>query len=129
KILGKVEISKAISIIRQKYLLVRHIFLHRQQPLSYVRPDAGIGERDLPIMDIAVGKFQALAAFGENEVVRQTFIVIKKVLLDQVTAIPEAKNEFITPKMSKIFHHVPEDRTVSDWHHGLWNLVGIVAQP
>src|SRR5260221_427650 len=80
-------------------------------------------------MDITIGQFHALSAFRKDKVVRQTFIVVQKVLLDEITAITEAEYELLVPEMSEISHYVQEDWTVTNRHHGLRNVIGIVAQP
>ena len=51
--LREVQIRQAVRIIRQKHLVVAEVFFDRQQPLADVTRRAGVGERDLPIVDVA----------------------------------------------------------------------------
>src|SRR5262245_1932623 len=79
-------------------------------------------------MDIASCEFNAFAAFGHDKVIRKAFVVVQKILLDQVTSISEAKDELLMSKMSKVLHHMPEYWAVPDRHHRLWDVLSVVAQ-
>ncbi len=68
-------------------------------------------------------------ALREDEVVRQTLVILEEVILDIFALVSQAEHEVIVPEMSVVFHEMPDDRAVADIDHRLGNLLGIVAQP
>ena len=101
------------------------MLLHCLQSLSDVRIDPGVHESDAPVLDVAVQQFQVLAALGQNEVIGGAFVVVEKVVLDDVRPIAHAEDEVPVSEVGVILHHVPQQRPVADVHHRFRQIVGI----
>jgi hypothetical protein len=63
----------------------------------------------------------------EHEIVGDFFLVVQEVLLDDVAAIAEAEDEVLVAEVRVVLHHVPENRPIPDGHHGLGNIVRVIA--
>src|SRR5712692_4256596 len=74
-------------------------------------------------------QLETLSPAGQNEVIRDAFVVVQEVVLDRVRAVPQAEDEVLMTKVGVVLHYVPKDRPVTDRNHWLGNIVGIVPQP
>ena len=54
-----------------------------------------IDERDRPIVDVALQELDAPAAVGEDEVVRECFVVVQEVVLDRLGLVAQAHDEVV----------------------------------
>src|SRR5215469_5297854 len=90
--------------------------------------DSGVGKRNPPVLNVAIEELQLFPATRHNKVVRGTFVVIQKVVLDGVGAMAEAQNKVLMAEMRVVLHDVPENRPVANVHHGLGDGLRIVAK-
>src|SRR5215467_15472503 len=91
--------------------------LHSFQTLPDVGVDSSIGECDPPIMDVAVEELKFLTATGEDEVVRDTLVIVQEVVLHDICAVTEAEDEVFVPEVRIVLHDMPQDRAITDLHH------------
>ncbi len=87
----KIEVRKAIAVIREEFFLTIKILFDSLQSLANVAFDAGIGERDAPILDVAIVKFEIFSASREDEVVGDAFVVVEEIIFDRVGAITKRR--------------------------------------
>jgi len=118
----QVDVQEAVGVVGQKDLLALEVRPHRQQALGDVGLQAGVGEGDPPVVDVAGDEFDLLAS-GHHEIVGEGFLVVEEVLLDEVGAVPQAEDEVLVAEVGVELHDVPEDGPVADGHHGLGNAL------
>ena len=123
------QVREAVAVVGKEYLLVLEIALHRLEAHADVRRQAGIDEGDLPVVDVASDQLDLPPPLREDEIVGDGLVVLEEVLLDGVGAVSEAEDELLVPEVRVVAHHVPEDRPVSDGHHGFGDVLGVLAQP
>ena len=105
------------------------MFFDGFQPLPDVRGEAGVYESDVPIINIATQKLDILSTPGEDEIVGDAFVIGTEVIFDDVRLITQTKDEVSVPIMGIIFHHMPEDWPIPDWHHRFGQGLRIFAHP
>jgi len=103
--------------------------LNRSETLTDNCVQAGIDERDPPVLDVGVHELDLLPALGQHEVVRETLVVIQEELADHIAPVPETQDEVLVTKMRVVAHHVPENRLVADVHEWLRYRIGVFPQP
>src|SRR6185503_2438047 len=81
-VLRQVEIREAIAVVGEEHLVVAEIASYRLEPLSDVRLQTGVGERDPPLIDVPTIQLYVFAAARQLEIVREAFVVVEKILLD-----------------------------------------------
>jgi hypothetical protein len=101
---------------------------HSQQPLTYVRMHAGIHEGNAPVVDIAGVKLNLAPTLGQGEIVGHAFVVIQKVIADEVTAIAKAQDEVLMAMVRVEAHEMPNDGPNSDVDQRLRYRVRMLAQ-
>src|SRR5262249_42381141 len=121
------RIGEAVAVVGEKHLLVLDEVLDRQQSLSNVSPRAGIDERDAPFRRLFAEDLDLLAEARDDAVAVRGLPIVKKVFLDDVGFVSEAQDEVLVPILAVVLHHVPQDRLMSDRHHGLRNAFRIFA--
>ena len=62
---------------------------------------AGLDEGDRPVVDVAIEEVDLLAALRPDEIVRDGFVVVQKVILDDVALVAQAKNEILVPESGR----------------------------
>jgi len=62
------------------------------------------------------------------KVVGDALVVVEEVILDDVGLVAEAEDEVLVPVMGVELHQVPHDRPVADRHHGLGNVLAVIAE-
>ena len=90
---------------------------------------AGIGERHRPVLlviDLVDLDVVGLQRDGEIAVHRR---IVEKIRFDDFGLVAEAENEILKAVMRIGAHDVPQDRMISDRHHGLGANFGFLAQP
>src|SRR6266403_5631480 len=92
EIVSEREIGEPVAVVREKDVVVGKVTLHRLEALPDVGVQAGISERDLPVVDVTAVQPNVFSA-GELEVVRQALVVVQEILLDEITAIAETEDE------------------------------------
>ena len=78
------SVGEEVAVIREKDLVVADVVPDGFQALADVSVDAGIGEGDLPVLDVGALELEAPAPVREGEVVRERLVVLQKVALDHV---------------------------------------------
>ena len=58
----EVEIGEAVAVVGEERLVVVEVRLHRAEALADARRQAGVDERDAPVVDVAVQQAQLGAA-------------------------------------------------------------------
>jgi hypothetical protein len=127
--LRKRKVCKAVAIICKKDLISFKISLDALQPLTDVGIYAGIRESDFPVLDIAFLELDALAAIGEDEVIRNALVIIQEVVFDDVRLVSKAQDELFVAKMCVVLHDMPEDWPVSNIDHGFGNIFSLLSDP
>src|SRR3989442_1423110 len=123
--LGQAHVGEAVAVIREEDLFILEVLLHGKQALPDIGRHAGIHERNIPVMNVAVVKLHSLAAVQEREVVRGALAVLEKVVFDDISAITEAQDELLVSEVGIVLHEVPENRPVADGHHWLRHSFGV----
>src|SRR2546422_3508131 len=126
--LGQAHVGEAVAVIREEDLFILEVLPHGKQALPDIGRHAGIHERNIPVMNVAVVKLHSLAAAQEREVVRDALAVLEKVVFDGISAITEAQDEVLVSEVSIVLHDVPENRPVADRDHGLRDVLGIIPE-
>src|SRR5262252_6902312 len=90
--------------------------------------EAGVHERDLPVVDVALHELQLRSAAGEHEVVRDGLLVLKEVVLDHIGLVAETQDEVLMTEVGIVLHHVPKDRARPNGYHRLRYVVRITSQ-
>src|SRR5713101_291827 len=126
---GEREVRHTIRVVHQEGLLALQMTPYREQAFADVGRQAGIDERDAPIVDIGAQELDFPPAPRSEEVVGHTLVVVPEIAFDHVSAIPEAQDEVLVPEMGVIAHDVPEDRPVADLDHRFGHVVGLLADP
>src|SRR5262245_55844966 len=106
----KRQVGETIAVVGKKHILALQVLFDRLKPLSDIGRGAGVGESDVPIVDIAVEKLKVLAAFPQDKIVGKTFIVVQKIILDEICGVTKAENKVFVSVMGVVLHDVPEDR-------------------
>jgi hypothetical protein len=101
------QVSKTVAIISEEHFFAIEVFLDCFKTLADIRPCARIGKSDIPIIDITIKKSQILTALGKNKIIRNAFIVIEEVVLDEISGVTKAKDKVFMAIMGVIFHDVP----------------------
>src|SRR5580698_2817612 len=101
------------------------MFFYRLQSLADVGAHASVRERDPPIVDVAIEEFNLLAAAREYKVVRYTFVIVEKILLDCIRAVSKAKDKVLVPEMSVVLHNMPKYRAIANLNHWLGHIFSI----
>src|SRR5207244_3113217 len=114
QVLGKRQVRHAIGVIDEERLLVLEVAPNRKQALPDVGRQAGIDERDAPIIDIAAQELDVSTAAAQYEVIGDALVVIAEIALDDIAAVPEAENEILVTEVGVVPHDVPEHRAVAD---------------
>ena len=52
---------------------------------------------------------------------------IQKVIFDHVSFIAKTQYEVVVSILAVILHDMPQNRMITDWHHRLWNILGVIA--
>src|SRR5580765_246837 len=105
------------------------IFLDSFQSHANVGVYTCIRESDIPIVNVTMKELEMLSALRKSEIVRETLVIVAKVVLDGIRAISQTKDEVAMAEMRIILHHVPQDRSVADWHQGLRYILSVLPQP
>ena len=116
------QVGQAVAVVGEELRLVADETFDRLQALADVRREARLDERDLPVVDVAAEQFELLAAFRQDEVVRQALAVVEEVILDDIAAIAQADDEIVVAVVGVVLHHVPQDRPIADVTIGLGTL-------
>src|SRR5438093_4108383 len=123
------QVRQAVGVVREELTLTGEVRLDRAEALPNGRVDPRIDERDTPIAHVALQELEPPTALAQDEVIRDALVVIAEVVLDGVSAVAEAEDEVLVPKVSVVLHHVPEDRAIADRHHRLRNVLVVVPKP
>src|SRR5207253_3649724 len=87
------NIAEVIRIISHKNRLILEVLAHRTEPHADVRIDAGVDERDVPIIDVAAQQIYFSPAAAEDEIVADGFVVVDEITFDDVRFVPQAQYE------------------------------------
>src|SRR5882762_2571878 len=68
------------------------------------------------------------STIAHRKVVGEVFLVVKKIILDRIRPVPEAKDEIFVTEMGVILHHVPQDGPIPDLNQRLWNVFSEFSQ-
>ena len=129
ELMGKRQVAEPVAVVREEFGFVADDALDGLQPLADVRLQAGLDERDLPVVDVAGHQLELLPALRQDEVVRQRLGVVQEIVLDDIAAISEAQHEVLVPEVGVVLHHVPQNRPVADGHHRLRHVLSGLPNP
>src|SRR2546426_2153312 len=122
------QVGEAVAVVREELLLTGEMWLDGLEALPDVRADPRVDEGDSPIADIALQELEPPPALAQHEVIRDAFVIVPEVALDEVGAVAEAEDEVLVAEVSVVFHHVPEDRAIPNRHHRLRDVLVVVPQ-
>src|SRR2546428_172900 len=122
------QVGEAVAVVREELLLTGEMWLDGLEALPDVRVDPRVDEGDSPIADIALQELEPPPALAQHEVIRDAFVIVPEVALDEVGAVAEAEDEVLLAEVSVAFHHVPEDRAIPNRHHRLRDVLVVVPQ-
>src|SRR2546426_4109571 len=122
------QVGEAVAVVREELLLTGEMWLDGLEALPDVRADPRVDEGDSPIADVALQELEPPPALAQHEVVRDAFVIVPEVALDEVRAVAEAEDEVLVPEVSVVLHHVPEDRAIPNRHHRLRDVLVVVPQ-
>jgi len=54
---------------------------------------------------------------------------IQEIVADDLSFVAKTQDEVAYPVGPVVFHDVPKDRLVADWHHGFGLELGFLAEP
>jgi len=94
------RLGKASEIIT---ILESTVPLDSLRPLANIRIHARIGERDAPVVNVAIEELQVLASGLQGEIVRDTLVVVQEIVLHDIGAIAQAKNEVFVSEVRICF--------------------------
>src|SRR5262245_52741455 len=89
----KGHVSETVAVVREKHIFALQVLFDCFETLSDISRGTGIGESDVPIVDITVEKLKVLASLPQDKIVRKTFVVVQKVILNEVCAVTKAENK------------------------------------
>src|SRR5690606_16379102 len=122
------QIGQAVSVVGEELRLVLEITPYTSQPLTNVRMQPGVDERDAPFVEIRAFELDLLAALRQCKIVRHAFVVIEEVFADQIAPISQTQDELLVAKVRVIAHQVPEYGSAANRHERLGNRVGMLTQ-
>src|SRR5437867_1210643 len=128
EIFGERKIGQRVAVVGEKDPVFPEVGLDGFEALADVGVETGVCERDLPPLDIAAVQPDLLRAAGELEVVRQAFVIVEEVLLDEIATIPETENELGVAEVRIVLHEMPDDRSVADVDHRLWHRFRVLPE-
>src|SRR6266446_224057 len=128
EILRQRKIGEPVAVVGEEGRVVSEIAPHRLEALADVGVQTGVGERDLPLVDVPAVERDVLAPARKLEVVRQALVVIEEVLLDEVTSVAEAQDELGVAEMRIVLHQMPQDGPVADRRHGFRDRLRVFAE-
>src|SRR5580700_8764646 len=123
----QVQVGETVGVISEEDFFLANVFLHGFQALADIRIDPGVGEGDIPIVNVAIREQNFFAAFGKNEIVGEALFVIQEKSFYGLALMAEAEDEVFVAVVRIIFHHVPEHGALADGHERLGNALGVVA--
>ena len=92
------RVGQRVAVVGQEDLIVVQVAPDRPQALAEVRVQAGVGEADAPVVDVAAEELDLAARPGDHEVVREGLVVAEEVLLDHVRLVAQASTKSRWPK-------------------------------
>jgi len=125
---GECDIAQPIAIIGKEHFFALEVRLHGFQALADVGVDTGLDKCNRPVIDVTIQEVDFLAALGPDKIVGNGLVVVEKIILNRVAAIPEAENEVLVAKVRVILHQVPNDRAGTDLHHGFRNIIRVTPE-
>ena len=96
--------------------------------MADIRSESGIDEGYFPVGDVALPKLYIPPAVTHRKIVRKIFLVVQEVVLYRVGLVSETQDKVLVAEMRVILHDVPQDRSVSDFHERLGNILGKLSQ-
>ena len=64
----EVDVGQAVAVVGEEHLLVLHVVAHRPQTLADVAPDAGVEQRDAPLLLGIAEQLDLRAEAGDDAV-------------------------------------------------------------
>src|SRR5258708_29027823 len=74
-------------------------------------------------------KLQVASAIRKDEIIRNGFFILEKIILNYIGFVSQAQNEVFVSEMGVVLHHVPQDGPRADGDHWLRHIFGVTAQP
>ena len=121
------QIGQPVGIVRQELVLAMQVGLDTHQPLADGRLRPGVGEGDVPVVDVRAQQPDVTAAAAQHEVVRGPLLVVEEVLLDDLALVAQAEDELLVAEIGVVLHEMPQDRSVADLHHRLGHRIAVLA--
>ena len=126
---GQVGVGQRVPVVGEEELVVGQQVADGAQPLADRRPQAGVDEGDVPVVDVGPQQMDVRAAVGQHEVVRHRLVVGEEELLDRLGLVAEAEHEVGEAEVGVVLHHVPEDGPGADRNHRLGHHLGCLSHP
>ena len=103
ELLRERQIGETVAVVGQVFLFPFEVLFDCLQPLANIRIHARIGERDAPVVNVAIEEPQVLASGLQGEIVRDTLVVVQEIVLHDIGAIAQAKNEVFVSEVRICF--------------------------
>ena len=108
--------------------VVADVVEHPSQAAAGHRRLAGVDERHLPRLGLALMHFDGVASEIERHVAGVQ-VVVREEFLDYVALVTQADHEFVDPMRGIQLHDVPQDRPPADLDHRLRYVARQLAEP
>ena len=125
----EVEVGETIGVVGEEDLLPLDMIADPTQALADRGVDAGLDEREAPLVDVGTEQLDLSTSFGQHEVVRRPFAVLEEELLDLKGTVSETEDEIGVAKVRVVPHQVPQHRSRTDLDQRLGDLLRVVAKP
>src|ERR1700682_5047367 len=97
--LRKVEVGEAVAIVGEKHVVAIEVWFDQAQSIGNGCTQASVDKCDVPIVDIALHKFELAAALRKDEVVGYRFLVLQEIVLDDIGLIAQAENKILVAEV------------------------------
>jgi hypothetical protein len=119
------RVGESVPIRAEERLVVADIGPRRAETIADRRVDAGVEERDAPVLHVAADELPLAPC--EQEVVGVRILVLEEPLLHDLRPIAEAQDEVLVSPRGVPVHDVPENRLAPDRNHWLRDALGRFA--
>ena len=121
------RIDETVGVVREKRTAAGEMAADASKALPDQRMQAGVDERDAPVLHVTREHLHVVAAALEHEVIRQPLLVLEEILLDLTCAIAETQDEVVVAMVRVVLHDVPQQGSGSDGHQRFRNTLVVVA--
>jgi hypothetical protein len=123
-----IDVPHSVTICKEEFLIVPNELFDPPDTSGGKGFFAGVGKGDSPILLIVVVMKSGvgLSAQTQSDMAGHPVVIAKEVL-DHLTLITEAEDEFLESKPRVDFHNMPENRAIANWDHRFGPILGFLA--